>query len=317
MSADHRKEPEEPRPCLEEDPIGTHGVLTSDEITYFATQHGMIDPFDAQRLKPAGYELALGSNYAKGGKRGQLLSEPGRDELEIPPFEVVIISTKETINLPRFLIARWNLRVEWVYQGLLWSGALQVDPGWDANLFCPIYNLSNEAVTLKLNQPIVLMDFVKTTPFKKGVTKEYRRPPKREALSDYHYEWKSALFTEARERLAVLDSKVHSMEEKSTEKFKEFSSKFDWFIGIVFTIIGLVIAAVSILYASADAVTTASPKWLFISPLLAFVAIVISLWSLRARKADTSSSYKITVTCMILSTAALLALVVVVLWLFA
>jgi deoxycytidine triphosphate deaminase len=153
-------------PCNDKNP-GVQGVLLSDQIECFATdpEFKLISPFNPERLKPAGYELTIGEDYYIEGEFKKLEDKPGKNKIEIPPFEVVIISTREIINLPRFLIARWNLRVIWAYQGLLWLGALQVDPGWVGPLYCPIYNLSSKIVTLDFRAPIALMDFVTTTTF--------------------------------------------------------------------------------------------------------------------------------------------------------
>jgi deoxycytidine triphosphate deaminase len=104
------------------------GVLLSDEIKYYAEKFDMIQPFDEIRLlKAAGYELTVGNEYVLEGERKELIKD---GEIRIPSFSVVVIKTAETINLPRFLIARWNIRVRWAYEGLLWVGGPQVDPGW-------------------------------------------------------------------------------------------------------------------------------------------------------------------------------------------
>jgi deoxycytidine triphosphate deaminase len=229
----------------------------------------MIIPFNRENLKPAGYRLCLGQDYAIGGKLKKLFPEPGKNELKIPQFEVAIISTNETINLPRFIIARWNLRVSLVYEGLLWTGALQVDPGWCGPLYCPIYNLSSEEVTLRLGEPIVLMDFVKTTPFKKGESKEYRRPPERQSLRDYSWRLRSALFTEAAQKINKIESRVNRVET---------------LIGVTLTSIAILFAALSILVTSRNVSTTASSPplwfivWVTLSIILSIVAIVFSLF---------------------------------------
>ena len=136
-----------------------YGVLLSDRIKDYAVQ-GMICPFDEGKLKSAGYYLSIGDEYYLGGDRFQLRC---RDVIEIAPYEVVVIKTKECIKMPWFLIGRWNIRVKRAYDGLLWVGAAQVDPGYEGHLSCPIYNLSNKKVRLKLGDPIALIDFVKTT----------------------------------------------------------------------------------------------------------------------------------------------------------
>jgi deoxycytidine triphosphate deaminase len=162
---DHLECPERDR--RESAPVG---VLLSDEIERYVQDFKMIWPFNKNdQLKAAGYELSVGDEYVLGGERKQL----GKDgEIRIPPFNVVVIKTTETINLPRFLIARWNVRVRWAYEGLLWVGAAQVDPGWVGNLFCPLYNLSDKEVVLRSGDPIALMDFVTTTTFRRGESKQ-------------------------------------------------------------------------------------------------------------------------------------------------
>ena len=46
-----------------------------------------------------------------------------------------------------------------IYEGLLWTGGPQVDPGWKGQLFCPIYNLAERPVVLELGQPMFTIDF--------------------------------------------------------------------------------------------------------------------------------------------------------------
>ncbi len=248
-------------PCPEEDDLGTSGVLTSDEIKYYADKYKMIYPFDPNSLKPAGYELHLGKDCAIGGKRKKL--SDSNPELEIPPFEVAIISTKEIINLPRFIIARWNLRVRKVYEGLLWTGGPQVDPGWVGPLFCPIYNLSSEPVKLTLDERIVLMDFVKTTPFKKGKTKEYHRPPRRQKLDDYNWRLKSALVTEAKDRMDEVEKKANRVE---------------GMIGIMISAIAILFAVVSIFVTSGQQIKVTLPLWVYISVVFSVLAIAFALF---------------------------------------
>lgn len=266
MKKTEDKKPD-PEQCFEaDDYLGSAaGVLLSHEIKYYAEKHQMIFPFDPDKLKPAGYRLTLGEEYAMGGRRGRLSSEAGKDELTIQPFDVAIVSTGEIINLPRFIIARWNLRVSLVYEGLLWTGALQVDPGWYGPLYCPIYNLSDEDVVLRLGDPICLMDFVKTTPYKPGESKPYPRPPERKTLEDYHYRLKSALVT------------------KHAAQIKDMREKVDrvyTLLGLVFTMVVVLFAALSILVTSLKAESKLIvPKyflvWIILSIGLSITAIII------------------------------------------
>ena len=300
----NREEKENPLPennsCLEIDSMGTGGVLLSDEIEYLAVKHKMIVPFNPDNLKPAGYELSLGPRFAKSGELGELYPEPGNDKLTIPPFEIVIISTQETINLPRFIIARWNLRVKWVYEGLLWTGALQVDPGWVGPLFCPIYNLSSKPVAVQVGKPIVLMDFVKTTPFKKGQSKEYNRPPKRKGLEDYNWRLESALFTEAGQRITQVEKRVEETERKVT--------RTESIVGIVVTCLAVLFAAISIFITSSKSASVTLPIWVYVSVIFSLVAIAISLFA-RA-KFERDRWFKILVIFYMIVSGVLLVLLV-------
>ena len=212
------------------------GLLLSDEIEAYTREGKLIDPFIKENLKPAGYELTVGDRAMKGGKFVRL--EGVDSEVKIPPFEVVVIKTAETINLPRFLIARWNIRVKWAYEGLLWVGGPQVDPGYVGHLFCPLYNLSNETVKLKKGDAIALMDFLKTTKIKDerdlnyGNLEKYKRPPKRVLIEDYGIEgFRSALYAK--------DVDVR-------EGLEQVRTKVDVFSSLILGILAILITAITV-----------------------------------------------------------------------
>ena len=112
-----------------------NGVLLSDWIRYYVDNYDLITPFEEKQLKRAGYELSVGSVFSVAGRTHEIKDNPGENELRIEPFEVAIIQTRERINMPDFLIGRWNIRVRLAYEGLLWVGGPQVDPGYQGFLF--------------------------------------------------------------------------------------------------------------------------------------------------------------------------------------
>ena len=141
MSIDkHPRLEKDPRPEVWEGWPGT--VLPSDEITYYSTSPDispgmhLIDPFEEEYLEAARYNLRLGSIVHVGGEPKTL--DDSNPWLILEPHQSAVVQTFEEVRLPRFLIARWNLKVRMVYEGLLWTGSLQVDPGWHGRLVCPI-----------------------------------------------------------------------------------------------------------------------------------------------------------------------------------
>lgn len=247
------------------------GVLLSCEIKYYATEGRMIEPFTDSNLKPAGYELTVGDEAMKGGN---FINLDGVDsELKIPPFEVVVVKTKETINLPRFLIARWNIRVKWAYKGLLWVGGPQVDPGYVGHLFCPLYNLSNETVKLKKGEPIALMDFVKTTAIEEGVDLvKYQRPPKRVSIKDFGIEgFRSAL---------------HAKDVDVREGLEQMKRKVDVFSSLVLAILAILISAVTLPYLAEKTPKIHSDVYEALPFIISILALLFSAlaWWLVPRK---------------------------------
>ncbi len=150
-------------------------VLLADEIDRLCAvedkSKAMIDPYCPSRLRPASYQLTLGDEANVGGEYKRVDHSEG---IVLEPHQVAVVCTRETLRIPRDLIARWSLRVTNIYEGLLWTGGPQVDPGWEGQLFCPIYNLAERTVILKYGDPLFTIDFVRTT----GITSRLKEMKK-------------------------------------------------------------------------------------------------------------------------------------------
>jgi len=251
------------------------GVLLSERIKHFVTKYNMIHPFDEDHLKPASYELSVGDSYAKGEKISQL--NPG-EVIKIEPFNVVVIQTLETLNLPRFLIARWNLRIKWAYKGLLWVGAPQVDPGFKGFLACPLYNLSNKEVEISHGEPIAAMDFVTTTPVTTASKRYDWSGRTRIVLADYEKDrLESALYTDAARKLVEFGKVTQDLRVEVDEfgrRVEGIGGRVDSFTVLTFTIVAVLFAALGVAFSR----SSQTSFWGSGAPLAA-----ISLWfSLRA-----------------------------------
>lgn len=264
------------------------GVLLSDGIKHCVHSFDMIRPFDEANLKPANYKLTIGDQYAMDGDIGQLSDRPGEGALTIPPFQVAVIKTRETINMPKFLIARWNIRVQLAYKGLLWVGGPQVDAGYVGHLFCPVYNLSDKPVSLNYGDPIAVIDFVRTSAFQDGESLLYSPvPPERILFEDYApQKLNSALYEIATKRLGRVEAQVEATKQSVTESLedsqeqtvasiKETQARVDTFVLITFTVIAVLFAAVTIFAAN----TESKPRWNSIVFTLTFISVLALLLS--------------------------------------
>lgn len=192
--------------------------------------------------------------------------------LSIEPHQVAIVRTLETLNIPRFLIARWNLRVDMVYRGLLWVGALQVDPGWVGYLPCPLYNMSDKPIQLLFGEPVFTIDFVRTTPFRRDINRSYcRNEPVSPPLStvDVH-----------RLRSGPYDALTRVQVESGTLKsdLAAMRKHVDGSLAVMFTALAALVAALGIVaILPTSAAQGAIAKWPLLPLLISIGASVISI----------------------------------------
>ena len=265
----------------DQNPLPVTGVLLSNHIAQLADDYKLLDPFDkGDCLKPAAYELRVGNEYAMRGEYKVLSKEAGGvSTLAIDPFEVAVIKTMEFISMPRFLVARWDIRVSLAYEGLVWVGGPQVDPGYQGYLFCPVYNLSAEPVTLHLEERFATMDF-STTPTPTRSSKKFNRGKNnRLTISDYHADkLRSALSSTMLRRLNELEkglSQARQVEIPGLEKEvrRAQSTQMSW-MGVIFAVLTVTITAIAII------ATTASGKGVNLAGWAPVTALFVSLAAL-------------------------------------
>jgi len=273
MEANEEKSPlkEDPREEVRRDWQGA--VLLRDEIRYYCTQDPpLVHPFDDKYLKPASYHLRLGEKCRVNGEDVELTTTKPR--LTIPPHGIAVVTTFERVNIPGFLIARWNLKVKKVYQGLVWVGSLQVDPGYSGNLFCPLYNLSTESVHLELGETLFTVDFVRTTPYdeSKGCTLWQGHPDRPTDSFGYldTLPLKSApkkQFDEMRDDLKA-----------SKETVEHFQSRIDIFQVITFTVLGIIVAALSyVALSGVGGLSNENPPWWQVATWIIVLLAILTL----------------------------------------
>jgi deoxycytidine triphosphate deaminase len=152
---------------LDPDPHVGPGMLLSDRIRFYAEAVGMIQPFNEAQLKGASYRLTLGDLCYHDG-HFDYVKNLLQQELVIEPNSFVIVTMAEVLRLPFYIAARFDLKIDMIYQGLLLGTGPQVDPGFHGNLSCPIHNISSRQIRIKLGASFATIDFQKTTPFAQG-----------------------------------------------------------------------------------------------------------------------------------------------------
>jgi len=223
-------------------------VLLADEIWRYSdptrTSRPLIKQFEWKCLQPASYNLRLGE-LARIGDHDVILKEDRR--ILLPPHQVAILSTHEELSIPRFLIGRWSIKVKKIYEGVLWTGGPQVDPGWQGRLFCPVYNLSERAIPLTAKEPFFTIDFSKTTAYKEDELK---------SLKESHPESRPQFSPLDNPQMGQFDvyriqsapyAALHEVQES-----RQFRATHAVSLGLLFAAIGAIVAAVTIFTATSS-----------------------------------------------------------------
>lgn len=275
---DHREALAEPPKLAFNTGIGS--VLRKQDIEYFYNERipPLVDPLDHNCLKEsASYELRLGSRYRLGESDNAEWLTDSKKDLIIPPHGIAVVSTYEWLNIPGCLIGRWNLKVRMVYRGLVWVGSLQVDPGYQGFLFCPIYNLSNQQQILIYKDPLFIIDFVLTTPTDKyglwGLrgerysTFDFDRLDEQKIRSAPEHG-----FRQMRDDIAKLKSDDIAKLESRIERFQD----------TMLVVIGIIIAALTIIAAFGITNTEWVSDWILY--VVAGVAVALSIAAIKIAK---------------------------------
>ena len=145
------------------------GMLLSNEIEMFRKNDLLIsEGFKPENLRPAAYTLRIGPKFVDSKGRIGKLDAVKKTYFKMEPNSIVYVSTLEKLDLPYYIAARFNLRVKWVYKGILLGTGPQVEPGYRGYLSCPLYNLTDRPIKIEYAQDFATIDFERTTNFCPG-----------------------------------------------------------------------------------------------------------------------------------------------------
>jgi deoxycytidine triphosphate deaminase len=140
------------------------GILLSNRIHQLCSQAGLLisEGYEEKNLRPASYTLRVGDDFVDSDGNVHRLTDED-DSFVFQKNSIIFVTTKEKLALPYYIVARFNIRVNWVYDGVLLGTGPQVDPGFSGFLSCPLYNLTNVDLTIKRGKDFATIDFEKTT----------------------------------------------------------------------------------------------------------------------------------------------------------
>lgn len=136
-------------------------ILTDKDIKD-AVKKGIIkiEPFDPSGIQPASYDFRV-------GKEG--ITTQGREKIDVEekgiiildPGDFGVISSLETVEMPKDHAARIGIRSYFSRQGLFAATGPQIDPGFKGRLFITVINLSPNVITLPYKEKFLTVEFHK------------------------------------------------------------------------------------------------------------------------------------------------------------
>jgi len=145
-------------------------LLSSDDIHRYATKGCLVSEYDKDRLLPAGYQLRfLGKLiYWKQADDGKLerVEKRVKDKkpIALPGNSIAYLHMHEEFRMPRYIAARFNLRIRHVHQGLLLGTGPIVDPGFYGQLLVPLHNLTDNDYLFMGGDSFIHVEFTKLNP---------------------------------------------------------------------------------------------------------------------------------------------------------
>jgi dCTP deaminase len=103
-----------------------------------------IDPYNASRVTPAGYDLGA------------------TESITLNPGDQKLVATYERIGLPRNLLGLLHLRSSFVREGLI-AGLALVDPGFRGQLTVSLINAGKASVKIAKGEPFLQLTLVELT----------------------------------------------------------------------------------------------------------------------------------------------------------
>jgi deoxycytidine triphosphate deaminase len=168
-------------------------LLSAVEIRNYARVTGMIHPYDDSRLKAASYSAGMGGTFVRWESDKRIEEDiQSLSEIVLPANSISFVQTDITFRLPHYIALRFNLQISHVHRGILLGTGPVVDPGFEGKLLIPLHNLTSTNYAIPITEPLIWIDFTKTT---------FRRPVKQRGYDSSG--WEAFLFPDRKKHLTA------------------------------------------------------------------------------------------------------------------
>jgi len=153
--------------------VSNKGVLADRDIHNIIKANSLLQQVEFNNIKPASYDLRLGNEIWENGKRKELNDDC--PAISIQPYSYIIAISEEKAYFPKFITARFDLKVSLFLDGVILSAAPQIEPGYSDGKICSLlFNASDRPVSLKRGDHFATLEFSTTSYITKGYKEQHQ-----------------------------------------------------------------------------------------------------------------------------------------------
>lgn len=165
---------------------GSRILVDSDILEALEVGWIKISAFRSENLKKASYDLTIDAPRYMDGDTTQSLNEDKKAQCYwLPPNELFCARTNETIGLSDQIIARLGPTTDLIDTGIVAYLGLQIDPGYQGEIFFTLENRRKKRVPLGRNEPCISLEFHFTARQPKQTLSEHAGSAKGGAFSQF------------------------------------------------------------------------------------------------------------------------------------
>jgi dCTP deaminase len=124
------------------------GFWSTETLKERLDKEKIVSPYAPSAVKACCYELSVGEEAFVTGESAKKIILKEGDAVGIPPGQVVLILTRETIKVPLNTIGFLSIKFGWKARGLINISGFHVDPGFEGKLVFSMYNAGVQTIQL-------------------------------------------------------------------------------------------------------------------------------------------------------------------------
>lgn len=133
------------------------GFWSSETLKARVSSEAIVSPYSQEAIKACCYELSVGEEAFVSGQDAEKIRLETGGTVAIPPGQVVLVLTQETLKMPLNAIGLLSIKFGLKARGLVNVSGFHVDPGFEGKLVFSMYNAGVQTIHLGVGSRIFML----------------------------------------------------------------------------------------------------------------------------------------------------------------